>query len=57
MIRKKPNGEPFAILKATDGLRQDREVLLSISHDGDYATAVAMVALDEAYPTEPKEKQ
>lgn len=49
VIRKKPSGQPFAIIKAGDGRSQDREALLSISHDGGVATAVCIVATQEAY--------
>ena len=46
-IRKKESGKPFAVIKAGDGWR---EALLSISHDGDYATATCIVAVEEAWP-------
>jgi holo-[acyl-carrier protein] synthase len=36
------SGPPVAIIKAEDGVGSDREAALSISHDGDYATAVCM---------------
>jgi 4'-phosphopantetheinyl transferase EntD len=54
IIRKKPSGQPFAVVKSSEEDRLDREVLLSISHDGNYATAVAIAALDAAYPAEQK---
>ncbi|KAB5535312.1 hypothetical protein GE09DRAFT_1291430 [Coniochaeta sp. 2T2.1] len=48
-IRKKESGKPFAVVKSGAGWR---EALLSISHDGDYATATCIVAVEEAWPKE-----
>ncbi|KAH8911309.1 hypothetical protein BR93DRAFT_923995 [Coniochaeta sp. PMI_546] len=55
LILKRQSGEPFAIIKAGYGRSQDREALLSISHDGDYATAVCITAIKEAWPADEKE--
>jgi holo-[acyl-carrier protein] synthase len=54
LILKKKSGAPFAIIKAGNGRSQDREALLSISHDGEYATAVCIMASEEAWPAEAK---
>ena len=56
VIRKKASGQPYAIIKAGDGRRQDREALLSISHESDYATAVCLAATGEAWPAEAEDR-
>jgi holo-[acyl-carrier protein] synthase len=36
------SGPPVARIKAGDGVDEDTSAMISISHDGDYATAVCM---------------
>ncbi|OIW28819.1 hypothetical protein CONLIGDRAFT_715277 [Coniochaeta ligniaria NRRL 30616] len=49
------NGEPYAVIKAGKGRKEAREALLSISHDGDYTTAVCIAATEEIWLAAPKE--
>ncbi|KAB5577833.1 4'-phosphopantetheinyl transferase superfamily [Coniochaeta sp. 2T2.1] len=51
-IRKKESGKPFAVIRSDAGWR---EALLSISHDGDYATATCIVAVEDAWLKESKQ--